>query len=139
VNRYCSFTVESLVRSTDGVVEQADRTAAYNEADAAYLSDLAIIPLYQKPSFAAWSSSLAGPELNPSRSTDLWNAGAWSGKDTVSIAVEGEPRLGNPILPPDDDLAMLRAPMLTGAFGINPDLEYVPVLVEDVDLIVNQP
>jgi ABC-type transport system substrate-binding protein len=139
VNRYCDREVETLVRSTDTLVEESDRVAAYNEADNLYLSDLAIIPLYQKPSFAVWTSTLTGPQLNPSRSTDLWNVGAWSGQETVVIAVQGEPRLGNPILAPVDEMAIIRSPMLSGAFGVTPDLEYVPVLVEDVELIVETP
>lgn len=139
VNRYCRSTVENLVRSTDSLIDEQARIAAYNQADELYLSDLAIIPLYQKPSLGMWSSSLIGPELNPSRSTDLWNVGAWSGKDTVVIAVEGEPRLGNPLLVPDDEMAMLRAPLLSGAYGVDSDLDYVPVLVEGAELVVRGP
>lgn len=138
VNRYCSSSVESLVRSTDSLTDESARSAAYNEADDLYLSDLAMIPLFQKPSFSAWSSSLTGPALNPSRSTDLWNVGAWSGKESVVVAVESEPQLGDPIFPPDEDLAIIMAPMLTGAFGVSPDLEYVPVLIEGAELIVNE-
>lgn len=139
VNRYCDSDVETLIRSTDSLVDEADRVAAYNEADDLYLGDLAIIPLYQKPSFAVWTSTLTGPELNPSRSTDLWNVGAWSGQDVVVIAVQGEPSLGNPILPADEEMAIIRSPLLSGAYGVTPDLDYVPVLVEDAELIVRAP
>lgn len=137
VNRYCNQDVDSLVRSTDGQADQAERARTYNEADAAYLEDLAIIPLYQKPAFLAWNAELTGPELNISRSTDLWNVAAWFGKEIVVIALDSEPESLNPIMPHDTSTAMVLAAMLSGAFGIDPTLEFRPVLIESAETFVS--
>jgi glutathione transport system substrate-binding protein len=137
VNRYCNREVDSLVRSTDGQVDQAERTRFYNDADVAYLEDLAMIPLYQKPAFLAWNDELTGPEINISRSTDMWNVAAWSGKKIVVIALNSEPESLNPILPHDTSTAMVLAAMFNGAFGVSPTLEFQPVLIESAETFVS--
>lgn len=137
VNRYCNPDVDSLVHSTNGQADQAERVRTYNEADAAYLEDLALIPLYQKPAFLAWNAELTGPELNISRSTDLWNVAAWFGKEIVVIALDSEPESLNPIMPHDTSTAMVLAAMLSGAFGIDPTLEFRPVLIESAETFVS--
>ena len=137
VNRYCNPDVDSLVHSTNGQADQAERVRTYNEADAAYLEDLALIPLYQKPAFLAWNAELTGPELNISRSTDLWNVAAWFGKEIVVIALDSEPESLNPIMPHDTSTAMVLAAMLSGAFGIDPTLEFRPVLIERAETFVS--
>lgn len=139
VNRYCNETVDTLIRSTGSIADRQARVDVYNQVDDLYLSDLAMIPLYQKPDLAAWRSSIDGPQLNLSDSTNLWNIAAWTGADSVAIPLQTEPTLPNPILSPDDDVAIVLAPLLTGAFEVTPDLQYVPVLVESVELIVSEP
>jgi glutathione transport system substrate-binding protein len=137
VNRYCDREIDSLVRSTDNQADQAERARTYNDADAAYLEDLAIIPLYQKPAFLAWNAELTGPEINISRSTDMWNVAAWSGKKIVVIALDSEPESLNPIGPRDTSTALVLAAMFSGAFGINSTLEFQPVLIESAETFVN--
>ena len=137
VNHYCDKDVDSLVRSTNIEADQAERVRTYNDADAAYLEDLAVVPLYQKPAFLAWNSKLTGPELNISRSTDLWNVAAWFGKEIVVIALDSEPESLNPTTPQDTNTAMVLAAMFSGAFGIDPNLEFLPVLIEGAETFVS--
>lgn len=128
VNRYCNEVVESLIESTSRLPDPADRAAAYNAADQAYLSDWAMIPLFQKPALLAFDSDLSGPVANISRSTNLWNVASWRGLDTVVIALETEPDDLNPIRPGSDSARLILAAMLHGAFGTNRSMEFVPVL-----------
>lgn len=129
VNRYCDETVEGLIRSTEEVVDVRERVAAYNEADALYLADRAIIPLFQKPALLAFDSAFSGPEPNISASTDLWNVSAWSGAETLVMALESEPSQLDPLRPESDSARIILSAMLHGAFGVNPDLEFKPVLL----------
>ena len=139
VNRYCDDDVETLIRATAVTADALDRAGLYNEADSGYLSDLALIPLYQKPALLAWSGDLTGPQLNLSRSTYLWNVAAWSGKETVVIALDSEPGGLNPLLPRDDNTSLILAAMLYGAYGVDSSLEFVPVLIERAETIVSRP
>jgi peptide/nickel transport system substrate-binding protein len=137
VNRYCDEDVDSLVRSTDGIADSGQRARAYNDADTAYLNDLALIPLYQKPAFLAWNTALTGPEVNVSRSTDLWNVAAWSGKEIIVIALGSEPESLNPLILHDSDTALVLAAMFNGAFGVDPNLDFKPVLIESAETFVS--
>ncbi|HEX5695192.1 MAG TPA: ABC transporter substrate-binding protein, partial [Acidimicrobiia bacterium] len=139
--RYCNEEVDALVRSTDSITDPDERSAVYNQADALYLEDIAVVPLYQRPSLLAWSNELLGPEINTSPATDLWNVTTWSGKEVVAVGIEQPPE-SLQILEPDGSTvggrritAMVAAPILQGAFALNPNFDYVPILVEDVELI----
>ena len=133
VNRYCNDTVEALIRSTEELVDPDGRVTAYNEADALYLADRAIIPLFQKPALLAFDSTLSGPEPNISGSTDLWNVAAWDGAETVVVALESEPDDLDPLRPESDSARAILAAMLHGAFGLSPDLEFRPVIVSGAE------
>ncbi|MEE8405907.1 MAG: ABC transporter substrate-binding protein [Acidimicrobiia bacterium] len=137
VNRYCDEDVDSLVRSTEGIADSGERARAYNDADTAYLNDLALIPLYQKPAFLAWNATLTGPEINISRSTDLWNVAAWSGKEVIVIALGSEPESLDPLMLHDSDTALVLAAMFNGAFGVDPNLDFKPVLIESAETFVS--
>jgi peptide/nickel transport system substrate-binding protein len=137
VNRYCNEDVDSLVSSTDGIADSGQRVRAYIDADTAYLNDLALIPLYQKPAFLAWNTALIGPELNVSRSTDLWNVAAWSGKEIIVIALGSEPESLNPLILHESDTALVLAAMFSGAFGVDPNLDFKPVLIESAETLVS--
>jgi peptide/nickel transport system substrate-binding protein len=137
VGRYCNESVDTLIRSTESVVDPAERAALYNQADALYMSDLAMIPLYQRPEFLAWVNQVSGPSLNMSDSTVLWNVSAWTGKPEVVISIEEEPLSLHPARPRDGGAAMILAAMVSGAFGIDPELRFHPVLIESVETIVS--
>jgi peptide/nickel transport system substrate-binding protein len=135
VNRFCREEVDELIAATRPVLDVEERSALYNQADTIYLENLAVIPLYQKPALLAWSSGLDGLEPNP-WATDLWNAGSWSGRQTVVVALESEPDTLAPLVPVNDSVAMVRSAMYLGAFGVTPGLEYVPVLVSEAETVV---
>jgi peptide/nickel transport system substrate-binding protein len=49
-----------------------------NQIDALLWDQLATIPLYQKPTFIAYTSTVGGVEDNPTQSGPLWNASTWT-------------------------------------------------------------
>lgn len=133
VNRYCNEEVENIVRTTEEIFDLDERMRLYNQADALYLEDLAIIPLFQKPAMIAWSSDVDGVEPNISASTHLWNVGSWSGKETVVIALESEPNSLDPFQSEDESASVILSAMNSGAFTVNPSLEFVPTLVTNAE------
>lgn len=138
VNRYCSDEVEELIRATETIVQPSDRVETYNMADRLYLDDLAVIPLYQKLDLMAWSTELSGPQPNYGFSSDLWNVASWSGKEAIVVALPAEPTEINPLARDDESANVILGSLLYGAFGMNPSHEYVPVLVESVEIIEGQ-
>jgi peptide/nickel transport system substrate-binding protein len=138
VNRYCSEEVADLIRSTETITKPSDRVDAYNEADRLYLDDLALIPLYQKPILMAWSSEVSGPEPNYTISADLWNLASWSGKEAITVALPAEPADLSALSRGDESANVILGPLLYGAFGMNPSHEFIPVLVDGVEIIEGQ-
>jgi len=49
-----------------------------NEIDTKLWDQMATLPLYQKPTFIAYSSTIEGAEDNPTQAGPLWNANTWS-------------------------------------------------------------
>jgi len=137
VNRYCNDEIEVLVRSTNSIVDSSQRADAYNEADRLYLDDLAIVPLYQKPSLLAWNVELSGPSPNMSRSTDMWNLAAWVGPESIVIALATQPSLLDPVEPWNEDTSLVMRSLVSGAFSTTPSLEFVPVLIESAETYVS--
>jgi peptide/nickel transport system substrate-binding protein len=135
VNRYCSEEVEGLIRATETIAGPQDRVDAYNRADRLYLDDIAVIPLYQKPILMAWSNELSGPQPNYTYSADFWNVASWSGEEEVVVALPVEPTELNPLSRSDESANVILGALLYGAFGMNPAHEYVPVLVDSVEII----
>jgi len=139
VNRYCSEQVESLVRSTESITDPGERAGTYNRADRGYLEDRALIPLYQKPTLMAWTPEVQGPEPNYTLSSDLWNVASWTGKESIVVALNSEPADMNPLAETDDSANVILGALMYGAFGMSPSHEYLPALVESVDVIESRP
>lgn len=135
VNRYCSPEVESLVAQAAATMDVDERARLFNEADRLYLQDGAAIPLYQKPELMVWSSELDGPAPNFGASTDLWNAASWTGRTSVVVAVPSEPQALDPLGFGDETSNRVLAALLYGAFGMDPTLTRVPVLIESVEIL----
>ncbi|MGA7282258.1 MAG: peptide ABC transporter substrate-binding protein [Acidimicrobiia bacterium] len=136
--RLCDEQVDQLIHSTDAIVDPAARAAVYNQADELFLDEVALIPMYQKPQFLAWNSTIQGVMPNPNNVTDTWNVGAWSGKEDVIFGAEQEPESLNP-LEPDGNLqatSFIDSAILEGAYTNTPDGRYVPVLIESAEPIV---
>ncbi len=138
VNRYCNDEIEDLIRQTETEVDDGARAALYNQADELYLDDVALIPLYQKPTFFAWNEVITGPQGNPSSSGPFWNISAWSGKPDVIFGVDQGPATLNVLEQGGDHFtaSLVSAAVLQGAFAVAPDFTYVPILVSGADVIV---
>jgi len=135
VARYCNDEVDQLIAVTSQIMDPLERADVYNQADQIYLEDVAVIPLYQRPSLLAWSSLLQGPLQNP-WSTDTWNIGSWSGQSVVVFALAGEPASLTAPLPTDDAAALIMKALYLGAFSVTPDDEFVPALVSGAEVLV---
>jgi hypothetical protein len=83
----------------------------------------------------AWNNEVSGPQPNYSLSADLWNLASWSGRETLVVALPAEPTEINPLSRGDESANMILGALMYGAFGMNPSHEYVPVLVESVEII----
>jgi peptide/nickel transport system substrate-binding protein len=136
--RYCDEEVDVLIRSTDTIIDPAERANTYNQADELWLGAAPMIPMYQRPTLLAWSSEIQGPADNPSQVGPLWNVGDWTGQEEVSFAMSQEPESMN-VLEPSGTEAQTRfvtTAILEGAFTITPEFEYAPLLVESAEPIV---
>jgi peptide/nickel transport system substrate-binding protein len=49
-----------------------------NQIDALLWDQMATIPLYQKPTYFAYGSTIQGPKDNPTQAGPLWNASTWA-------------------------------------------------------------
>lgn len=49
-----------------------------NRIDALLWEQVATVPLYQRPEFMAWQSSIEGPQSNPTQAGPLWNSETWT-------------------------------------------------------------
>jgi peptide/nickel transport system substrate-binding protein len=62
-----------LTETTDAEVADTG-----NEIDKALWDQMATLPLYQKPTYIAYSSTVKGVQDNPTQAGPLWNASTWS-------------------------------------------------------------
>jgi peptide/nickel transport system substrate-binding protein len=136
--RYCNEEVDSLVKSTDSIADPDERAAVYNEADALFLADVPMIPMYQKPSFLAWDAAIQNVVPNANNITDTWNVGAWAGQETVVFGAEQQPESMNSFEPDGNLLAtsFWFTPVIEGAYKVTPDGRYEPWLIESAEAIV---
>ena len=134
VNRACVAEMEALFDEAEVTLDRQSRAALLNQADAAYLAELPLIPLYQKPELMAWSADLTGPLPNPGRSSDLWNVNAWSGRQSVVVALGDVPDIS--LSGMSDPLTRnIWSALVLGAHAWTPEGELVPVLVESVSIV----
>jgi len=136
--RFCDEEVDALIKTTDSMVDPAERSAAYNQADDLWLADIPMIPMYQKPTFFAWNSAIVGPKDNATQVGPFWNIGEWTGKETVVFAADQQPESLN-TFEPDGNLfaaGLIATAVLEGAYTITPDFQYVPQLITSAEPIV---
>lgn len=136
--RFCDPAVDELIRSTDSIVDPDERARVYNEADALWLSQVPLIPMYQKPTFFAWSSTVQGPKDNATQAGPLWNIETWTGKETVIYGADQQPE-SMQVFEPDGNLfaaGLIATAVLQGAFAVTPDFAYVPQLITSAEAIV---
>ncbi len=136
--QYCNEEVDALIKQTDTEVDPAARAALYNEADALWLEEVPLLPLYQKPTFFAWNSAISGPQDNATQVGPFWNIAGWSGKELVTFGADQEPESMN-TFEPDGNLfaaGLIATAVLEGAYTITPDFRYVEQLITSAEPIV---
>ena len=75
---YANPEVDALFEEAAGSTDQELVATNLNRVDELLWEDLPTIPLYQKPSYLPYRSSIQGVEDNPSTYGPLWNADEWS-------------------------------------------------------------
>jgi peptide/nickel transport system substrate-binding protein len=72
--------IDALFQQLRTTPERDKQAALGNQIDKLLWDQLATIPLYQKPTFIAWQSSISGVKDNPTQAGPLWNSSTWSTK-----------------------------------------------------------
>ena len=77
--KYCNKKVDSLMKKGDSELNPTKRTADYEAAAKLVSTNVAIIPLYARPSFLFYNSKIKGMANgnNPTSEGPLWDAQAW--------------------------------------------------------------
>ena len=74
---YCSGKVTRDLVQAERSIDPMRRATLLNRADERLAADVPAIPLYQRPSFLAYSSSIRGVVENPSFDFFTWNSEDW--------------------------------------------------------------
>jgi peptide/nickel transport system substrate-binding protein len=72
--------IDALIKQSGTETDTTKQADLGNQIDKALWDQMATIPLFQKPTFFAWSSNITGPKDNPTNAGPLWNASTWSMK-----------------------------------------------------------
>jgi peptide/nickel transport system substrate-binding protein len=72
--------IDALLSQWLTETDDADVAKTGNEIDKALWDQMATLPLYQKPTYIAYSSNVQGVQDNPTQAGPLWNASTWSVK-----------------------------------------------------------
>jgi peptide/nickel transport system substrate-binding protein len=75
---YCNQRVTKLLVQSDSELNVRKRLALVNRAGAIIGNDVPIIPLYQRPTYLVYKTSVHGMVDNPSAGTPAFNAENWS-------------------------------------------------------------
>jgi ABC-type transport system substrate-binding protein len=76
---YCNHKVDKLMKKGDSELNSVKRTADYENAAKLVSQNVAIIPLYARPSFLFYNKKIKGMANgnNPTSEGPLWDAQAW--------------------------------------------------------------
>ncbi len=75
---YSNEQVDALAEEALRTVDADERNDILNQIDAILWEDLPTIPLYQLPSFLAWSDDYTGLDDNPTTAGFTWNTEEWA-------------------------------------------------------------
>jgi peptide/nickel transport system substrate-binding protein len=75
---YCNRTVTSLLQRSDRELNENKRLALVNRAGAILGEDVPMIPLFQRPTYLVYKTSVKGLVDNPSSQGPSFNAEAWT-------------------------------------------------------------
>lgn len=74
---YCNEEVSQLLEDSNEALDPAERGDLMNQADLLMSQDIPTIPLYQKPTFFAYNTSVHGVQDNPTQEGFTWNSEMW--------------------------------------------------------------
>jgi peptide/nickel transport system substrate-binding protein len=75
--QYCNAKVTNALKASDAALDPKARIKLVNAADAQMAKDVPTIPLYQKPTYFVFKTSLKGLVDNPTSQGPTWNTEAW--------------------------------------------------------------
>jgi peptide/nickel transport system substrate-binding protein len=70
--------IDALLDQLISTTEREEQVRIANEVDTLLWDLMPTIPLYQKPTFIAYSSTIDGVEDSPTQAGPLWNASTWT-------------------------------------------------------------
>ena len=70
--------IDALLTKWQGETDAKQIADTGNQIDKLLWDQMATLPLYQKPTFIAYSSTIQGAQDNPTQQGPLWNANTWS-------------------------------------------------------------
>jgi len=74
---YCNEEASQALEDSNEALDNAARADLLNQADELMSQDIPTIPLYQKPTFFAYSSRVHGLADNPTQEGFTWNSEEW--------------------------------------------------------------
>ena len=74
---YCNPKVTNALKASDAALNPKARIKLVNAADAQLAKDVPTIPLYQKPTYFVFKTSLKGLVDNPTLQGPTWNTESW--------------------------------------------------------------
>jgi peptide/nickel transport system substrate-binding protein len=77
---YCNRTVTRWLGQSDRELNDAKRLALIKKVGKVLANDVPMIPLFQRPTYFVYKTSLGGLVDNPTSQGPTWNAEAWSKK-----------------------------------------------------------
>ena len=77
---YCNRTVTQWLGQSDRELNDAKRLALIKKVGKVLANDVPMIPLFQRPTYFVYKTSLGGLVDNPTSQGPTWNAEAWSKK-----------------------------------------------------------
>ena len=76
---YCNRKLTAILNKVPNTLEQGPREKLLNEAEAKYITtDIPSIPVYARPQFLVYNTSVKGAVLNPTLEGSTWNVNNWS-------------------------------------------------------------
>ena len=76
--KYSSPKVDGLMKQALGETDETARLKLLNQIDVALWEDLVNLPLYQKPTFLAFSDDYVNIEDNTTTESPFWNSESWA-------------------------------------------------------------
>jgi peptide/nickel transport system substrate-binding protein len=70
--------IDALLGQLVATTERSKQVDITNQVDKLLWNQMATLPLYQKPTFIAYSSTVKGVQDNPTQAGPLWNSSTWS-------------------------------------------------------------